>query len=336
MKKRHLSKAQNPAWIAAAALTISVSSVALAAGPDTPAGRLSGAEALFPPWRHGDNNDALTKGLEFTVPPVDVMVDFHGSLDHPALVLYASGNYFFAMVPLVKAFEDAFPAYRGKVFFETLPPGLLLKQMAAGGTVTSGNMTFTVPPDVFMAEQRASEGLVKDGKLVEPIVSFATNDLTIMVPAGNPAHVAGLQDLGRDEVPIVMPNPAFEGVAKQIRASLVKAGGEALAHAVYETKVDQGTAILTRIHHRQTPLFLMQGYGVAGVTWKSEAIFQESLGHAITHVVIPPEQNTKAVYSAAMVANAPHAEAAKVWLGFIQSDQAFAAFEPFGFERYGQ
>jgi ABC-type sulfate transport system substrate-binding protein len=157
-----------------------------------------------------------------------------------------------------------------------------------------------------------------------------------MVPAGNPAHVAGLQDLGRDEVPIVMPNPAFEGVAKQIRASLVKAGGEALAHAVYETKVDQGTAILTRIHHRQTPLFLMQGYGVAGVTWKSEAIFQESLGHAITHVVIPPEQNTKAVYSAAMVANAPHAEAAKVWLGFIQSDQAFAAFEPFGFERYGQ
>ena len=71
----------------------------------------------------------------------DALADFHGSLDNPALVLYASGNYFFAMGPLVEAFGREFPQYRGRVYYETLPPGLLLKQMDAGGTVTSGNMT---------------------------------------------------------------------------------------------------------------------------------------------------------------------------------------------------
>lgn len=303
------------------------------APPSSPAGQLKARETLYPPWQSGDNNDADSKGLNFSVPPVDVMVDFHGSLDQPALVLYASGNYYFAMKDLVTAFEAANPSYRGKVFYETLPPGILLKQIAAHGTVTSGNLTFTVPADVLMAEERASQKLVREGRLVEPVVSFATNDLTIMVTAGNPAHVTGLKDLGRDGVTVIMPNPAFEGVAQQIRASLVKAGGEDLANVVYGTKVKDGTTILTRIHHRQTPLFLMQGAGEAGVTWTSEAIFQEKIGHKISHVTIPPEQNTRAIYSAAMVPQAPHPDAARAWLSFLRTDAAFAALQPYGFQR---
>ena len=40
---------------------------------------------------------------------------------------------------------------------------------------------------------------------------------------------------------LVMPNPAFEGIARQIEKSLVKAGGEALLKTVYYTdKVKNG------------------------------------------------------------------------------------------------
>jgi ABC-type molybdate transport system substrate-binding protein len=305
-----------------------------AAAPEgSPAARLRAAEAQFPPWQNGRNDDALQKGVIFTVPPGDDMADFHGSLDDPALVLYVSGNYFFAAAGMVQAFGEAYPAYRGRVFYETLPPGLLMQQLQAGGTITSGNLTFTVKPDVMMAEQRASEAWVKEGRLIAPVVSFATNDLTIMVPAGNPAHIAGLADLARPDLAIIMPNPEFEGVARQIRASLVKAGSDALAQAVYETKVADGMTVLTHIHHRQTPLFLMQGLGQAGVTWRSEAIFQEQLGHPITHVDIPAEQNSRAVYSAAMVAGAPHPDAARAWMTFVHSDAAFAALAPDGFAR---
>jgi molybdate transport system substrate-binding protein len=328
-----------PRWIVltpfllAAALASPASSQP-APGSSTPSGRLRAMEALYPPWQHGANNDAADRGFEFTVAPVDVLADFHGSIDHPDLVLYVSGNYFFAVRGVVDAFGDAYPRYRGHVYYETLPPGLLLKQMDAGGTVTSGNMTWTAKPDVFMAELTASNELVRRGKLAAPAIAFATNDLTIMVPAGNPARVAGLADLGRAGLVLAMPNPQFEGVATQIRASLVKAGGEALAEAIYDAKVKSGETILTRIHHRQTPLFLMQHFVEAGVTWRSEAIFQEEIGNPIGHIDIPVADNTLAVYSAAMVPDAPHAEAAHAWLDFIRSDAAFKVFERYGFKRH--
>ena len=127
-------------------LTIASAEPPASAQP-TPADRLKAIEAIYPPWQHGDGSDVATRGFEFTVPPADVLADFHGSLDNPQLVLFASGNYFFALGQLVTAFGEANPGYRGHVFYETLPPGLLLKQMDAGGTVTSGNMTWTVKPD---------------------------------------------------------------------------------------------------------------------------------------------------------------------------------------------
>ena len=315
------------------ALGLAAILLAAAAPPGSPAAQLQAMEAQYPPWQNGRNDGAAKQGLVFTVPPADVMADFHGSLDDPALVLYASGNYFFAMAGLVEVFGAAYPQYRGRVFYETLPPGLLMKQMAEGGTITSGNLTFTVRPDIVLAEKRASEAWVADGRLAAPVVSFATNDLTIMVPKGNPAAIAGLADLAKPGLALAMPNPAFEGVANQIRASLVKAGGETLASLVYDHKVADGTTVLTRIHHRQTPLFLMQGLVQAGVTWTSEALFQEQQGHPIGHVAIPAEQNTRAIYSAAAVAHAPHEDAARAWLAFIRSDAAFAALEPFGFKR---
>jgi ABC-type molybdate transport system substrate-binding protein len=131
-----------------------------------------------------------------------------------------------------------------------------------------------------------------------------------------------------------MPNPLFEGVAGQIKIALAKAGGEALAKAVYDTKVRDGSTILTQIHHRQTPLLLMQGGADAGMTWRSEAIFQEQARHPIFHIEIPPGENTTAVYAGAMTRATAHPEAARAWLSFIASPTALAIFEHYGFKAY--
>ena len=291
-------------------------------------------ENVFPPWQHGANNDALNRGLAFTVPEVDDMADFHGDLTDPKLVLYVGGNYFFAMAPLVKAFEQENPQYKGKLFWETIPPGLLVKQMDAGGTITSGNMTFTVKPDVYLAGLKKVDEQIAAGKLDGPAVRYVTNTLTIMIPKANPGHVTSLADLGRPGVRLVMPNPAFEGIVRQIETSLKKAGGDDLAKAIYETKVHDGSAILTHIHHRQTPLFLMQGIAEAGVTWQSEAMFQEQVGHPISHVDIPAKNNATAIYAGAAVKGAAHPEASKAWLTFITSPTAIKIFEGYGFKAY--
>jgi len=291
-------------------------------------------ESIFPPWQHGTNNDAVDRGLEFTVPDADVLADFHGDPANPLLVLYVGGNYFFAMAPLVDTFERRQPQYRARLFWETIPPGLLVRQIQAGGRVTVGNMTWTARPDAYLAGLEAVQTQIDAGLLEGPAVPYVTNTLTIMVPRDNPAHVAGLTDLGKPGIRLAMPDPEFEGVARQIRASLEKAGGPALVQAVYGTKVRDGTTRLTRIHHRQTPLWLMQCRVEAGMTWRSEALFQEQIGHAIGHVDIPDTLNVSGVYAGAVVRGAPHVQAAKDWLDFLRSPEALAILERYGFKPY--
>lgn len=291
-------------------------------------------EDVFPPWQKGANNDVAERGLEFTVPGVDDLADFHGNPVDAKLVLYVGGNYFFAMAPLVAEFERERPEYKGRLYWETIPPGLLVKQIKAGGTITVGNMTWTAKPDAYFAGLAKVKQYIDEGLLVGPAVPYVTNTLTIMIPKGNPAHVTGLADLGRPEIRLVMPNPEFEGIARQIEAALGKAGGDALVAAVYDTKVKNGTTILTHIHHRQSPMFLMQGRADAGVTWQSEAVFQEKIGHPIGHIEIPASQNSSAIYAGAEVKGAPHPDAAKAWLAFIHSGPALAIFERYGFKAY--
>lgn len=291
-------------------------------------------EQIFPPWQHGANNDAVNKGFEFTVPEVDDMADFHGDLSDPKLVLYVGGNYYFAMAPLVAAFEAQNPEYKGRIFYVTIPPGMLVTALQQGGTFTSGNMTFTAKPDAYFAGLKKVDALIGSGVLTGPATPYVTNDLTIMVPKGNPAHITGLADLGRPGLRLVMPNPAYEGIARQIEMSLQKAGGDALERQVYDTGVKNGTTILTHIHHRQTPLFLMQGLADAGITWKSEAVFQEQAGHPISDIPIPAADNTTAIYAGAMVKGAAHPDAAKAWLDFIHSPTALTIFERYDFKPY--
>ena len=49
---------------------------------------------------------------------------------------------------------------------------------------------------------------------------------------------------------------------------------------------------------------------------------------------IPAELNTLANYSATAVAEAPHPEAARAWLDFVNSDAAFRILERYGFRRF--
>ena len=301
-------------------------------GPLSPAESLAASSEIFPPWGHGRINASPEKGIDVTVPDVDNLPDLHGNLSHPRLVLYVGGNYFFAMAPLVKAFEKKYPQIRGGLFYETLPPGLLAKQIGKKGRLTIGNATMTVPGDVYAAGLKKVRILIAKKLLVGKPVVYATNDLTIMVPKGNPAGIKGLADLGKPGVRLVMPNPAWEGVARQIKGALEKAGGKKLVQAVYVDKVKNGETVLTRIHHRQSPMALMRKNADAGVTWRSEAVFQEEEGHPIENVSIPDSQNVRAIYAAGLIRGSHHVLWAKRWLTFLKSPEALHVFEHYGFK----
>jgi hypothetical protein len=262
-----------------------------------------------PPWSKGANDSAGQKGYIFRVPDVHNVPDLHGNPSDAKLVLFVGGNQFFVLPQLITAFDRHHPQLRGHIFYETLPPGILRKQMAADAAITLGNLTIQVRPDVYEAGVRELSEMEQHGQ-VKGVVQYATNDLEIMVPAANRKGIQSLKDLEREDIRLSMPNPQWEGVANQIGVSLRKAGGEELYESVYQDKVNDGTTVLTEIHHRQTPMRIMNGQAEAGVTWASEVRFQESIGNPIQGIVIPANQNATAIYAGGVIADAPHANVA--------------------------
>jgi ABC-type molybdate transport system substrate-binding protein len=293
-----------------------------------PAGAM--AQQAMPPWSGGRNDPADPKGFVFSVPDIDNVSDLHGDPIEAKLVLFVGGNQFFVMPRLIAGFERLHPELAGHIFYETLPPGVLVKQMKAGNAITLGNLTLDVAPDVYEAGANAVAAMKQSGE-VDEVVKYTTNDLEIMVAAGNPKHIRSLKDLARADVRVALPNPELEGIGKQVQAALKKSGGDALETEVYQTRVARGGVVLTQIHHRQTPMRILAKQSDAGVVWTSEVLFQQKIGNAVEGVKIPAEFNATATYAAGVVRGAPHREAARAWVRYLESDEAQAAYGEFGF-----
>jgi molybdate transport system substrate-binding protein len=209
------------------------------------AGTAAAYSQAVPPSSKGANNPAAQRGYEFHVADVDNVPDIHGNPAGARLVIFVGGNQSFVLPKLITAFEQKHPELQGHIFYETLPPGILAKQIAADGAITLGNLTIQVKPDLYESGARVLRDMEQHGQ-VEGVV------------------------------------------ANQIGDSLRKAGGESLYEA--DRRLD------------------------AGVTWTSEVRFQPSINNPIEGVLIPANQNTRAIYAGGVLRNAPHPELEAQWL----------------------
>ena len=279
----------------------------------------------LPPW------NPPPEGMQFSVPPFDAIADLHGDVVDPQLTVFFAGNQFMVVHDLVAAFKQAHPEYQ-RVFVETLPPGILAKQIDSG-VLVMGNLRLALKPDVYTAGKGAVERLQEQHGWFAASADYARNPLAILVAKGNPKHIEGLKDLGRPDVRVSMPNPAWEGIAKQIEDGYRKAGGDALDHAIMVTKVQDGSTFLTTIHHRQSPLRVLQGESDAAPVWSTEAYFQQQiLHHPVETVAIPAAQSAVGIYTVARLKAAPHPQASKDFFEFMQSPAAQAIYRKYGFQ----
>jgi molybdate transport system substrate-binding protein len=274
-----------------------------------------------PPW-----NTPPESKVMFTVPGVDNVPDLFGDINDPQLVVFFAGNQFMCIDDLIAAFKKQYPQYQ-RVFAETLPPGILAKQIA-GGSITIGNMRITLKPDVYTAGKGKTDQMQEYFSKTEP---YTSNGLAIMVQKGNPKNVKTLKDLGRSDVRVSMPNPEWEEIGTLIEKAYVKAGTETLRKAIMEDKVKDGTTYLTQIHHRETPMRVMYHQSDAAPVWYSEAFYQVMIKHPVDMVEIPASENVNATYVAGQMKNAPHARAAKEFMDFLISPTAKAIYTKYGF-----
>ncbi|TLV01620.1 ABC transporter substrate-binding protein [Dyadobacter luticola] len=274
-----------------------------------------------PPW-----NKPPTDGLQFTVKGIDNVPDLYGDITDPELTIFFAGNQFMVIDELLAEFKKAYPAYN-RIFAETLPPGILAKQIKEG-SITIGNMRISHKPDVYTAGKTRIEEFAP---LFNRTEAYAGNKLAIMVQKGNPLNINGLKDLGRSDVKVSMPNPEWEGIGKRIEDAYVKAGGRALKEQIMKEKVAAKTTFLTQIHHRQTPMRILYGQSQAGPVWYSEALYQKMIGHPLELVSIPDSENIEATYMAGKLREAPHPKAASDFMDFLVSAKAREIYRKYGF-----
>lgn len=274
-----------------------------------------------PPW-----NKPFNDGLNFTIKGIDNVPDLYGDITDPQLVLFFAGNQFMVIDDLLKGFKETYPQYT-RIFAETLPPGILAKQIQSG-SITIGNMRISHLPDVYTA---GKSRIIAFSDWFSRTEVYAKNKLAIMVQKGNPARIERLQDLSRADVKVAMPNPEWEGIGKRIEEAYVKAGGVALKKKIMIDKVQDKSTYLTQIHHRQTPMRILYGESQAGPVWYSEAYYQKMINHPIEIIEIPDKENIQATYMAGQLKKAPHKQAAKDFMDFIISKKGKEIYRKYGF-----
>jgi hypothetical protein len=131
------------------------------------------------------------------------------------LTLWLAGNQFFAMDDVVAAFHKQHSAI--SVGLVTLPPGLLLQAIQAGGWVCE-DKEYRGRPDIYASVNLGHLRELKASGIMDSYMVYMHNELQIMVAKGNPKKIAGVQDLARADVRTSMPNPLNEGIMRSTSA----------------------------------------------------------------------------------------------------------------------
>jgi ABC-type molybdate transport system substrate-binding protein len=271
----------------------------------------------------------------YPVIPSDRQDDLHNLevVDSADLVLFVAGNQFMVMDELVSAFQDEYPEVK-KIFYETLPPGLELKQILAGGAMFR-DQRIDVVPDVYASVTEKAMARLEEGGMISKgdYFLYLHNRIVLMVPESNPAKIGSVSDLAREEVRISQPNPEYEDIAFYIMDMYRQAGGEAFLHRIMEEKRAEGTTILTVVHHRETPLRILKGTVDVGPVWATEVIHARKRNLAIS--MVDPgkdlDQRDQISYYICGLKHASNRENAEKFLGFIKTSRAQGIYKAHGF-----
>ena len=271
----------------------------------------------------------------FEIPeiPLTRADDIHNleHMDDADLVLFMAGNQFMVMEELLEEFFTGRHSDIRNIFYETLPPGLELRQILAGGA-RFGNRTLTGRPDVYTSVSEDAMLQLKEGNLIDEYSTYLHNKLVLMVAQGNPKGIRGVEDLGRDDIRVSQPGE-MEDITRHIADMYLEAGGEKLLSRVMEEKRAEGTTLMTVVHHRETPLRLKLDTADVGPVWATEVVNARSKAQKVEALEVGAEldQHDKVNYFMARLKNAPNPKNATLFLDFLRSGMAQEIYRSYGF-----
>jgi len=271
-------------------------------------------------------------GIQLPEIPTGFSNDLHNLqyMDNADLILFMAGNQFMVMDELLQAFQGVHSGIK-RIFYETLPPGLELKQILSGGA-KFGDKEIKVTPDIYSSVTEDAMKELHTRGFIEDYFVYLHNRIVLMVPEGNQADIKTVKDLGRDEIRISQPG-VLEDISRYIIAMYKEAAGDAFVKRIMEEKRAEGTTILTVVHHRETPLRIIKGTVDVGPVWATEVVNACKEGLRVK-AVEPGEmldQRDKVNYFITKLKNAPNSENAIKFLDFIKSRQAQEIYRRYDF-----
>jgi len=249
------------------------------------------------------------------------------------LTLWVAGNQFFAMDEVIGAFRRGEPGL--SVGLITLPPGLIVSAILAGGWVYKGHEC-AATPDIYASVNLGHLKRLKTAGLMSQYAVYMHNELQILVAKSNPKNVTGIDDLVRADVRTSMPNPVNEGIMQFYARKVLE------RHDLWQ-KISDGKECVscqttannwfTAVHHRETPARILEGTSDAGIVWKTEVLEAQRRGANVDAVELPPSDSLRAdvAYAIGVLTNSKHKEIADRYLAFVGSEAGQAAYAKFGF-----
>jgi len=173
------------------------------------------------------------------------------------------------------------------------------------------------PADVFASADEANMQKIVDAKLTDGATApFVSNRLQIAVAPGNPKRIAGLADLARPDVILVIAAPTVPA-GKYALEALTKAG--VTARPVSQ-EVDV-RAVLNKVS---------LGEADAGIVYVTDV---KSAAGRVTGVDIPEQHQVLARYPIAVVKDSKNARLAHGFVDYLLSPAGQSVLAEFGFSK---
>jgi molybdate transport system substrate-binding protein len=214
----------------------------------------------------------------------------------------------FAAASLTDAFEEL--AER----FESAHDGVEVELNLAASSSLREQILAGAPADVFASADELTMQAVVDAGLAPDATPFATNELQIAVPAGNPGAVTGLADFADDDLLLGLCAPEVP-CGRLAREALERAGVVARP----DTEEPDVRSLLTKV---------AEGDLDAGVVYRTDVL---APGGDVEGVAIPDASNVVVTYPIAALADAVDGDLADVFVAFVLGAEGRAVLDDHGF-----
>jgi molybdate transport system substrate-binding protein len=193
-------------------------------------------------------------------------------------------------------------------------PGVTVSLSPAGSSDLVAQVLAGAPADVLVTADETTMGRAVEAGAVEEPTVVALNHPVLVVPAGNPAGVTGL-DASLDDAVLVVCAPQVPCGAAA--ADLADLAGVTLAPASEESNV---TDVLGKV---------TSGQADAGIVYATDA---RRAGSAVETVAVPGSDQVTNRYLAAVVAGTHTPAAARAWMDTLAGETGRRALAADGFE----